>query len=102
MRLARPVLAAIVALQLTACGSSPQQDERAVATPTPSDADLEQLPPVPEAAATSRPPSTDGGAGRDRFLVAVFDDAQALCAARPARSVRSRGATAPLSNASSG
>jgi uncharacterized protein len=87
VHLARTAAAAVIAIQLAACGSSPQQDEGVVVTPAPSiredveggdEAGLERLGPVAAATASTRPPATQGGTRRDRFLVAVFDDAQAL------------------------
>jgi uncharacterized protein len=83
-RLAAVAAVAIVALGAAGCGSeSPREDSRAATpTATPSvgeDAALERLPQVPEATASTRPPATGTGA-RDRFLVAVFDDVQAMWA----------------------
>ena len=80
--LATAAAVALIALGAGGCGSSPPPENSGTATPTPSvgeDAALERLPQVPEATASTRPPRTAAGA-HDRFLVAVFDDVQAMWA----------------------
>jgi uncharacterized protein len=77
----RASVAVVCAAALIAgCGSTDATPE---ATPTAStsepDADvLEQLPEVPEATASTPPPSSTDGTGGSAFLTAVFDDAQSM------------------------
>ena len=75
------------ALVATGCGSdSGQAEDDASPTPTPTatatatadGAELDQLPEVPEATTSTRPPESTDGTGGSAFLTAVFDDAQAM------------------------
>jgi predicted metalloprotease len=85
------VVLVAAALVVSACGSSSEpavQDASptptatatatATASPSANDAELDRLPPAPEATTSTRAPGSADGAGGAAFLTEVFDDAQAL------------------------
>lgn len=73
------LLAAVAVL--VGCGSSSTNSEETTAgttTASPESAGLDRLPKVPAATRSTRPPTSQGGAGGSAFLREVFDDVQAM------------------------
>jgi uncharacterized protein len=83
------IVAMIAAVQIGGCGGSGSSENTEGETETAASAtttstttietgDLDRLPVVAGASASTQRPSTQGGAGRNAFLREVFDDVQAL------------------------
>jgi predicted metalloprotease len=70
-------VASVIAIVATSCGSSDDSSGSGETT-TVGTGDLVRLPEVAEPSASTRPPSSQPGAGRNAFLRAVFDDVQTM------------------------